>query len=79
MANRIPKFEQARPPVRNRGEAGFMEWCRLVVDVSFDAYRSLDKQKEGDAAKAKLVAARKLLSDAALAAVKRRQGGGEAA
>ena len=73
MANRIPKFEAAKPPVRKPGEAGFMEWCNMVVGVSFDAYEKIEKERvAASQARTKLEQARSALMDVATKAAKRR-------
>jgi hypothetical protein len=43
--NKTPKFDVAKPPVRKPGQAGFIEWCNMVVGVSFDAYEKIEKEK----------------------------------
>lgn len=44
--NKTPKFDVAKPPVRKPGQAGFIEWCNMVVGVSFDAYEKIEKERQ---------------------------------
>jgi hypothetical protein len=75
--NKTPKFETAKPPVRKPGEAGFIEWCNMVVSVSFDAYEKIEKERvTASQARTKLKQARSALMSAAQAA-KRRGAEGE--
>ncbi len=71
--NKTPKFETAKPPVRKPGEAGFIEWCNMVVSVSFDAYEKIEKERvTASQARTKLEQARSALRSAAAQAAKRR-------
>ncbi len=71
--NKTPKFDVAKPPVRKPGQAGFIEWCNMVVGVSFDAYEKIEKERvTASQARAKLEQARNALMNAAAQAAKRR-------
>lgn len=71
--NKTPKFETAKPPVRKPGEAGFIEWCNMVVGVSFEAYEKIEKERvAANQARTKLEQARSALRSAAAQAAKRR-------